>query len=70
MIFDNVEKDALYYAIKSCSEDYAEKNGKDKLAEDVVLFYDLIENVTCIQLTEIIVDKLNENGYEIKRKEN
>jgi len=67
MIFNDVEKDVLYETIINCGEDVAEKNGKDKRAEDVVLFYDLIQNVTGIELTEMIVNKLKEKGYEIKK---
>ena len=65
--FNDVEKNVLYETIINCGEDFAEKNEKDKRAEDVVLFYDLIQNITSIQLTEIIVNKLREKGYEIKK---
>ena len=68
MIFDNIEKDILYSAIIECGVDYAKNNGKDERAEDVILYNDLIENVSRFDLVEKIIKKLNDNGYTIEKE--
>lgn len=42
-LFNDVGKDALYNAMCECGADYASKNGKDCMAEDVILVMDFME---------------------------
>lgn len=67
-IFNEVERDVLYEALRQCGADFARKNGGDELAEDVVLVTELLENAQRFELVDMVVNKISELGYKISEK--
>lgn len=65
MLFNDSQKDILYSIIQECSVDFAKENGKDEKEEDVILINNFLENVSRFELTEKIINKLNEKGYRL-----
>ena len=67
-IFNDVERDVLYEALRQCGSDFARKSGGDEMAEDIVLVTELLENAQRFELVDMVVNKLSELGYKISEK--